>query len=55
MAQGDNKTGTKRTTCIFVTSHDKIKAMFARGKEPTYARTVVDFIPQKRPKQSKDM
>ena len=28
-------------------THEEIKAMFTRGKKPTYARIVVDFRPQK--------
>ena len=47
MAQGDNKTGTKGKNCIFVMIHAEIKAILAKGKNPTYARIVVDFRPEK--------
>ena len=47
LAQGDNKTGTKGKNCIVVMTREEIKAMFARGKKPTYARIVVEFRPQK--------
>ena len=43
MTQGDNKTGTKGKKCIFVMTNEEIKAMFTRGKKPTFARIVVDF------------
>ena len=28
-------------------THEEIRAVFTRGKKPTYARIVVDFRPQK--------
>jgi len=42
MAQGDNKTNTKGTNCIFVISHDKIKQI-PEDRVITYTRIVVDF------------
>ena len=47
MAQGDNRSGTKGKNCIFVMTHNEIAKMRAKGKKPTYARVVVDFLPQK--------
>ena len=42
-AQGDGKTNTPCTTCMFVMSHAQIEKIHARGRAPTYARIVVDF------------
>jgi hypothetical protein len=42
MAQGDNKTGQKRTNAIFVMNHDDIKKILKAGKQLTYANPVVD-------------
>ena len=47
MAQGDNISGTKGKIYIFVMTHKQIAQMRAKGKKPTYARVVVDFLPQK--------
>ena len=47
MAQGDNKTKTPGTNCMFVMNHEKIVRMHAEGRVSTYARVVVDFRPQK--------
>ena len=47
MAQGDDKTNTPGTNCMFVMSHAQIAKMHAEGRVPTYARVVVDFRPQK--------
>ena len=46
MAQGDDKTGTKGTNCIFVMTHEEI-ANIPADRVVTYARIVVDFRPQK--------
>ena len=42
MAQGDDKTNTPGTNCMFVMSHAQIAKMHAEGRVPTYARVVVD-------------
>ncbi len=42
MIQGDDKTGTKGTNCIFVMTHDKI-AQIPEDRVVTYVRIVVDF------------
>ena len=46
MAQGDNKTKTKGTNCIFVMSHEEI-LQIPKGRVITYAHIVVDFRSQK--------
>ena len=48
MAQGDNRSGTKGKNCIFVMKHKQIAQVQAKGKNPTYARVVVDFRPKKK-------
>ena len=47
MAQGDNKTNTRGTDCMFVMNHGQLGKMHTEGRIPTYARVVVDFWPQK--------
>ncbi len=47
MAQGDNKTGQKGTTSVFVMTHNKIDIAKVAGHKWTYARVVVDYQPQK--------
>ncbi len=47
MAQGDTKTGQKRTNAMFVMSHDKIKHMLREGKKFTYGNSIVDHCPHK--------
>ena len=46
MAQGDKKTGTKRTNSIFYIFRDEIDHM-PEDWIVTYARIVVNFFPQK--------
>jgi hypothetical protein len=46
MAQGDNKTGLKRTNLMFVMTHAKIPNI-PKDRTVTYARVIVDFRPQK--------
>ena len=46
MAQGDNKTGTKGTNSIFVTTHNKI-VHIPNDRVLTDCRLVVDLQPQK--------
>ncbi len=46
MAQGNNKTGQKGTTSIFVMTHEEIRKI-PKTQTVTYARVVVDFQPQK--------
>ena len=46
MAQGDNKTQTIGTNCIFVMSHEEIRQI-PEDRVITYARIVVDFRSQK--------
>lgn len=52
MAQGDNKTGQKGTNSIFVMEHDVTVKAKKNRKTFTYARTVVDYRPQKRGSKS---
>ena len=47
MAQGDNKTGQKRTNAMFVMNHDGIKKILKVGKKFTYTNPVVDHRPPK--------
>jgi hypothetical protein len=47
MAQGDNKTGQKGTSSVFVMTHNEIDIVKAAGHKWTYARIVVDYRPQK--------
>ena len=42
MAQGNNKTGQKRTNSIFVMTHEEIKKI-PKTQTVTYTRVVVDF------------
>ena len=46
IAQGDSKTGEKGTNCVFIMTHDQIRAI-PKDRVVTYARIVVDFRPQK--------
>jgi hypothetical protein len=46
MAQGNNNTGQKGTTSIFVMTHNEIK-LIPKTQTITYARVVVDFRLQK--------
>ena len=45
--QGDNKTGQKGTSSVFVMTHKEIDIAKAAGHKWTYARVVVDYQPQK--------
>ena len=47
MAQGDVKTNTPGTNSIFVLTHEQIRNI-PKGRVVTYARLLVDFIPQKK-------
>jgi hypothetical protein len=47
MAQGDLKTGQKRTNSVFVMTHTEIEIAKVAGHKWTYARIVVDHRPQK--------
>ena len=47
MAQGDNKTGQKGTTAMFVMNHNNIKKILKAGKKFTCANPVVDHHPKK--------
>ena len=47
MGQGDNKTGQKGTTSVFVMTHNEIDIAKAAGHTWTYARIVVDYRTQK--------
>ena len=46
MAQVGNKTRTTGTNCIHVMTHEQIAAI-PRDRVVTYARVVVNFLPQK--------
>jgi hypothetical protein len=45
MAQGDNKTGQKGTTAMFVMTHNDIKYVLRQNKIFTYWNPVVDYRP----------
>ena len=47
MAQGDNKTGEKRTNAMFVMKHEEIAHALRIGTKFTYANPMVDHRPQK--------
>ncbi len=47
MAQGDNKTGQKGTSAMFVMTRDKIARTIAANKHFTFGDPVVDYRPQK--------
>ena len=50
LAQGDIKSGTKGTNCVFVMNHEQIASIPA-DRVVTYARIVVDYRPQKKHKE----
>jgi hypothetical protein len=49
MAQGNNKTGQKRTNAMFVMTHDEIAQALRARKVFTYTNPVVDHRPKRRP------
>jgi hypothetical protein len=47
MAQGDNKSGQKRTNAMFVMTHDEMKHVLQQNKTFTYGNPAVNYKPQK--------
>ena len=49
MAQGDNKTGQKRTDAMYVMTHDNIKHALRAGKKPpTAIQLLITVLKKKR-------